>query len=231
MPPPDRNRQVYFVGAGLSSAGGLPNTPSLLDAVLALAKQNRSSVTEDQLLRAFRFFYPDAVHVGFRPGVVDFFSTLRTFLDVGAGFVETGFTDAPDLYRALKISIARALLESTRDLSDARLLKREYLRQIVQPGNIVVTSNWDPLIERSAQVIGVPVRLCGEPADSTLLLLKLHGSIDWCTAGNTKRNLTKADYAWLKEILFVDHPYTFALNNKLRDKEPELLLRTRCMES
>jgi hypothetical protein len=99
VPPPDRNRQVYFVGAGLSSAAGLPNTPSLLDAVLALAKQNRSSVTEDQLLRAFRFFYPDAVHVGFRPGVVDFFSTLRTFLDVGAGFVETGFTDAPDLNR------------------------------------------------------------------------------------------------------------------------------------
>ena len=85
MPPPDRNRQVYFVGADLSSAAGLPNTPSLIDAVLALAKQNRSSVTEDQLLRAFRFFYPDAVHVGFRPGVVDFFSTLRTFLDVGAG--------------------------------------------------------------------------------------------------------------------------------------------------
>ena len=67
MPPPDRNREVYFVGAGLSSAAGLPNTPSLIDAVLALAKQNRSPVTEEQLLRAFKFFYPDAVHVGFRP--------------------------------------------------------------------------------------------------------------------------------------------------------------------
>jgi hypothetical protein len=64
---------------------GSQNTPSLIDAVLALAKQNRSPVTEEQLLRAFMFFYPDAVHVGFRPGVVDFFSTLRTFLDVGAG--------------------------------------------------------------------------------------------------------------------------------------------------
>lgn len=53
MPPPGRNRQVYFVGAGLSSAAGLPNTPSLIDAVLALAKQNRSSATEEQLLRAF----------------------------------------------------------------------------------------------------------------------------------------------------------------------------------
>lgn len=231
MPPPERNRQVYFVGAGLSSAAGLPNTPFLIDAVLALARENRSSVTEEQLLKAFKFFYPDAVHAGFRPGVVDFFSTLRTFLDVGTGFVETGFTDAPDLYRALKVSIARALLESTRDVNETRLINHEYLKQIVQPGNIVITSNWDPLIERAAQVIGVPVRLCGSPADSTLLLLKLHGSIDWCTAGNAKRNLSKADYAWLKEVLFVDHPYTFALNDKLRDKEPELLLRTRCLES
>jgi hypothetical protein len=211
VPPPDRNREVYFVGAGLSSAAGLPNTPSLIDAVLALAKQNRSPVTEEQLLRAFKFFYPDAVHVGFRPGVVDFFSTLRTFLDVGAGFVETGFTDAPDLYRALKISIARALLEGTRDISDARLLSHEYLGRIVQPGNVVITSNWDPLIERVAQVIDVPVRLCGEPTDRSLLLLKLHGSIDWCTAGNTKRRLTKADYAWLKEVMFVEHPYTLRL--------------------
>lgn len=230
MPPPDRSRNVYFVGAGLASAAGLPNTPSLLDAVLVLAKQNRSSVTEDDLTRAFKFFYPDAVHVGFRPNVVDFFTTLRTFLDVGAGFVETGFANAADLYRALKLSIARALVDGLRDLTDARLRDHGYLDQMVQPGNIIITSNWDVLVERTAQLKAVPVRLCGGATDNALLLLKLHGSIDWSTASNTKRKLTKANYAWLKEVLFVDPPYKFSFGSKLRDREPDLLVRTRCLE-
>lgn len=94
-PIPPRDRSVYFVGAGLSSAFGLPNTPSLINATLDFSKSKagkwlREERLSERLHKAFRFFYPDADHQGFQPDVVDFFSTLRTYLDVGAGLVGTG---------------------------------------------------------------------------------------------------------------------------------------------
>jgi hypothetical protein len=150
-PTPARNRDVFFVGAGLSSAAGLPNTPALIESVLAFGADRRWLVNEnlvDRLEGAFRFFYPDAEYVGFRPNVVDFFSALRTFLDVGSGLRGTGFTDAPELYRILKLAIANVLIDELRDVSQERLRNHEYLSEVVQPGNVVISSNWDLLIER-----------------------------------------------------------------------------------
>ena len=99
-PTPKRNQNVYFVGAGLSCALGLPNTPTLIDGVFELSKRHRvwgqSEDLPNRLDKAFQFFYPDGVIDGFRPDVVDFFSSLRTFIDVGAGLPGTGFKDAPD---------------------------------------------------------------------------------------------------------------------------------------
>lgn len=116
-PTPARDRDVYFVGAGLSTAAGLPNTPALLEGVLTFAEQRNWLIRErlaHRLHDAFEFFYPDAEYEGFRPSVVDFFSALRTFLDVGSGLRGTRFTDAPELYRVLKLAIANLLVDKLR---------------------------------------------------------------------------------------------------------------------
>src|SRR5688572_9393381 len=63
-PIPERNRKVYFVGAGLSRALGLPNTAELITSVLKLARRSkRWRDTENlpgRLDAAFKYFYPDA---------------------------------------------------------------------------------------------------------------------------------------------------------------------------
>jgi hypothetical protein len=145
-----RDRNAYFVGAGLSCALRLPNTAGLLDGVLELAEEKKRWGTSEKLparLRsAFEFFYPDAVH-GFRPDVVDFFSALRTYADIGAGFAGA-FKDASDLYRSLKLAIVHLLIERTRAIDDELAHDHSYLQHIVVPGNIVVTPNWDLVIER-----------------------------------------------------------------------------------
>src|SRR4051812_21243948 len=107
-PIPKRDRRVYFVGAGLSSAFRLPNTPSLITEAISFSRSARgawlgSEGFRAKLNKAFAFFYPDADNLGFSPDVVDFFSALRTYLDVGAGLAGTGFRDAPDLYRLLRL--------------------------------------------------------------------------------------------------------------------------------
>jgi hypothetical protein len=158
-PTPAKNRNVYFVGAGLSKALGLPNTAELLTEVLKLAaRSSRWRVTEKLPRRiddAFKYFYPDAANKGYRPDVVDFFSALRTYIDVGAGF-PGGFKDAPELFRALKFALAQLLIDAVRDIDGALRRGHPYLNQIVQPGNVVVTSNWDLVLERYAALHNVP---------------------------------------------------------------------------
>src|SRR6202035_907549 len=101
---------------------------------------------EERLIQAFEYFYPDAVHDGYRPDVVDFFSALRTYLDIGSGLAG-GFSDAPHIFRSLKSAIARMLIEKLRACDGSLRAGHAYLDDIVQPGNVIITSNWDLLIE------------------------------------------------------------------------------------
>jgi hypothetical protein len=218
---------VYFVGAGLSKALGLPNTAELLTGVLDLArKSKRWNETErlpERVDAAFKYFYPDAANKGYRPDVVDFFSVLRTYIDVGAG-MRGGFQDAAELFRSLKFAIAQMLVESIRDIDDKLKLGHAYLDAVVQPGNIVVTSNWDLALERYAALHGVPVRLVGY-GESEFVLLKLHGSIDWCTVGRRSRRYTDTAYASLRERL-APSPYHMKLS-----RAQNTLVRIRALEN
>jgi hypothetical protein len=191
-----------------SRALGLPNTAELLTGVLSLARRSRRwRQTEHLPARidaASKFFYPDAENKGYRPDVVDFFSALRTYIDVGSG-LSGGFRDAPELFRALKFAIAQLLVDGTRDIDAKLQTGHPFLNQIVQPGNVVVTSNWDLVLERYAALNGVPVRLRGYDS-SEFVVLKLHGSVDWCTAGRRSRSYTDSSYAALTEQLFARSP-------------------------
>jgi hypothetical protein len=229
-PIPARDRSVYFVGAGLSVAMGLPNTAMLLDGVLELARRTprwRNEGLEDRLDRAFKYFYPDAIHAGYRPEVVDFFSALRTYLDVGAG-LPGGFAEAPHLYRSLKSAIAHLLIEKLRQANKGLKAGHPYLDEILRPGNFVVTSNWDLLIERYAQLHSVPLRHSGSGSPDEVVLLKLHGSIDWCL-GQHMAPRPVSNYAMLNERLFATRQYRPSLPAK--SKRTNLCVRIRAIES
>lgn len=152
----------------------------------------------ERLDDAFRYFYPDASNRGYRPDVVDFFSALRTYIDVGAG-MRGGFQDAPELFRSLKFAIAQLLVDHIRE-ADTRLQKgHPFLERVVQLGNIVVTSNWDLVLERYAMLHSVPLRLSGFQRTGEFILLKLHGSMDWCAVGRRPRRYGDSQYASLRE--------------------------------
>ncbi len=177
--------------------------------------------------RAFVLFYPDGKNKDFSPDAVDFFSTLKSYIETSSGF-PGGLQDAPELYRKLKFAIARLLLEKLRD-SDRRLKagNHGYLDAMVKPGNIVVTSNWDIAIERYAWHRGVPVRFTGyEPNE--LVVLKFHGSLDWTLCRSLPR--PDADYAMLSERITSGRPYTPALPSS-QTKRKNLLVRMRALEN
>ncbi len=225
-PVPERDRDVYFVGAGLSCALGLPNTPSLLEEILALAGRTQwlqSKELPRRVRDAIRYFYPDGTIPGFRPDVVDFFSALRTYIDVGAGLVG-GFKDAAALFRDLKFAIAHLLVERIRAVDQGLSEGHDYLDQVVRPGNIVTTSNWDLVIERYAHLKNTPLRYSGN-RETELVLLKLHGSIDWCL-GADRAGYPDGDYAALTEQVFSARPY-----RRRVPKAANTIVRVRAMES
>jgi hypothetical protein len=109
---PERDLTCYFLGAGFSSAFGLPNTTVLLTKVHELADKYGLAIGDD-LKAAYKFFYPEE-SASFVPEVVDFFSVVRAYEDVAKGF--PGGFGYPSLLTDLKLSIARLICTEVRDL-------------------------------------------------------------------------------------------------------------------
>lgn len=199
---PRRDRTVYFAGAGLSCAFGLPNTAALLRDIAVAAKSSPRGPSPDDLREAFAALYPDGRKKEFLPETVDFFSVLQAYIDIGApGLAGVRLRDANELRRELKMAIVRLLIGRHREAERAsRLASNAYLDRVVREGSVVITTNWDVMIERYAAEKGVHVRRSGEPGESYLLLLKLHGSIDWTTWGTARHRDDEADFALLREF-------------------------------
>lgn len=201
---PDRKRNVFFLGAGFGKAAGLPNTAELLTAVHDLSEASKhwgvSQKLGDRLETAYVYFYPNHGSK-FRPEVSDFFSVLSTYAVIARGGLPQGFPDRR-LLVDLKFAITKILSDHSRAVGPSLADSHELLDKMVRPGNVIVTSNWDLLIERIAEMRKVPLRLSGTPTDSALALLKLHGSIDWTLRSDCKKAVHRTNYSSIDDLLF-----------------------------
>jgi SIR2-like domain len=216
---PDRQLETYFLGAGFSRSVDLPNTAELLTEVHKLGGHYGLNV-DKQLQAAYKYFYPEEAK-SFVPEVVDFFSVLRANEDVSRGM--PGSFEHPSLLDNLRFAIARLLCERLRDLAipDDGWANVD---QIIKPGNVVITSNWDLFVEHYAKQRGVPLRLGGKPGSGHLTLIKLHGSVDWTAPQERRSGWTDADFAVLRELQNPRRPWTFSIG-------AEDVLRIRALEN
>jgi hypothetical protein len=223
-PIPQRTRSVFFLGAGFSRALGLPNTAELLTEVHKLAKA-RNLLIGGRLRDAYRYFYPEEAAT-FIPDVVDFFSVLRAYEDVsggadGAPRFAGGFKHHT-LLTDVRFLIVRLLCERLRaiEVPDGGWPAVEAM---FQPGNVIVTSNWDLFVEWYASCRNIRLRLGGGPDNSTLTLIKLHGSVDWTEPGFRKTGYPGKDYAVLRELQnpAIPHPIEIKSTDMLRIRAVE----------
>lgn len=191
--PPVRRLRVALLGAGASKAAGLPLTEELLEAILprtGVARWHRvhsPAVWQKRLKAAITVLYPEGDATGFRPSVSDFFTVLEVVAAVHSRRERLPI-DAKTLLDDLRMEIALGLHRSLSALSSVDSPHREWLGSPSGP-NVIVTSNWDTLLESAAEEANRTVHLLW-PRDrngerrrnlrqSDLVLLKLHGSIDW----------------------------------------------------
>ena len=214
-PIPQRTRRVFFLGAGFSRALGLPNTAELLSEVHNLA-ETRKLVIHRQLRDAYAYFYPEESET-FVPEVVDFFSVLRAYEDVSGSADGTtprfrgGFRH-PGLLSDLRLVVVRLLCERLRQLQ-VPPTGWANVETMFAPGNVVITSNWDLFVESYASLRGIRLRLGGWPADNTLTLLKLHGSVDWTEQRFRKAGNQDTDFSVLRELQNSRPSYRFKIRS------------------
>jgi SIR2-like domain len=226
-PPPQRTKSVYFLGAGFSRALGLPNTAELLTEVHKLAAEKGLTGFERRLREAYAYFYPEESPT-FVPDVVDFFSVLRAYEDVsgsrdgGAPRFPGGFRHT-DLLSELRLMVVRLLCGALRQV---QIPKQGWpaVDAMLAPGNVIITSNWDLFVEAYARERKIKLRLGGDLNDSTLTLIKLHGSLDW-TEQRFRASRSRADYAVLRELQNSTPPHTIS------NIEPDDMLRVRAVEN
>jgi SIR2-like domain len=213
---------VLFIGAGASRAASLPLTEELLSRVLGTGRPSWTRVHSEriwraQLLNAFRVLYPLGDSPGFQPRVTDFFTLLEVVASVHGGRVRLPI-EARQLLADLQNEIALGLSHDLNALSYDELPHSRWFSATSSP-RIVITTNWDTVVERSAQKVGKEV-LFSWPRDKNgrrlarlrrdqLLILKLHGSIDWGLATQRTHRYRAAQwYSLLTDPIGVTSHFT-----------------------
>lgn len=158
--------------------------------------QAHGLVIDRHLRDAYRYFYPEE-STTFIPEVVDFFSVLRANEDVSQGM--PGAFEHTPLLSDLRLAIVRILCDRLRSIAIPDGGWR-HVERIVRPGNVIITSNWDLLVEWYAACRGIPLRLGGSLDNDVVTLIKLHGSVDWTARAYWLGTASVREFAVLREL-------------------------------
>lgn len=193
MFPPYR---IFVLGAGFSAPAGLPLGRDLLRLVLDEARRvygARNAIEQD--LTEFRAYKSRCEGVEVRPDEVDL-EEFVGFLDVEHSLRLSGSDTLTQDGNRSQLGIRRligAVLQkrTPSDMAAVPEAYREFVSRL-DPSDTIITFNYDVLLERLLEHAGKPYRLfpsrysnvypthCEvDNSKNDVLILKLHGSVDW----------------------------------------------------
>lgn len=206
---------IYILGAGFSAAAGLPLAPELWREVLKRAPPipgRAEKFTED--LDDYIEFRKRADGVTLKREDVNFEEFLG-FLDIehylGLRGSETWSEDGNETQVIVKTLIGQILTERTPAVSDIPELYLRFAAKL-QPGDRVLTFNYDVLLERALEKFGKPYRLglsryksvhgssatLDDASYKEIVILKMHGSLDWFDRRSHHQAIEEAERNGLK---------------------------------
>ena len=194
--------RVFVLGAGFSADAGFPVARDFFAQWMTWMRDSG-----DKELEALRWRLRMVAHLLVSPRRgwawlrredwhrdVDI-EQLLTVVESTAGMWDVLFDARRELMRSMRYT-TRHYLEYTRRLTGLYLfwlasterVRASYVDRFcasLRPGDVVVTFNWDTLLEASAARSIIRLRYGFDP-DSTdsVNLLKLHGSVDWVETGS-----------------------------------------------
>ncbi|MBI4449180.1 SIR2 family protein [Candidatus Woesearchaeota archaeon] len=114
-------------------------------------------------------------------------------------------------YWPAKTTSALRLLTGCLAAKSADAEKSPLLRQFVEQlrlGDIIITFNWDPLIERALLALDRPFDL-KERRQDRVTILKLHGSLSWVLVPEGVRLADPSDVDWLSDRVCCTKNHTY----------------------
>jgi hypothetical protein len=204
-----RRFRLIILGAGFSRPAGFPLATELWkeirDTAASFSPGLRAHKFSDDL-EDYIAFRRETEGVMLTPETVDFEDFMR-FLDVehylGLRGSDTWSEDGNEGTIVTKFLIGKILARHMIALANIPELYIEFAK-CLEPNDVVITFNYDPLLERALDAVGKPYRLFSsryksvhEPSgivedDSRdeVIVFKVHGSIDWFDRSEFERRIT-----------------------------------------
>jgi hypothetical protein len=200
---------IYILGAGFSQPAGLPLGTELWREVNHRAASLTGRMAQfRQDLEEFIKFKAECDGVQLDPNQVNYEEFLG-YLDIeyhlGLRGSDTWSDDGNEAQVVAKTLIGQVIAERMPSKKAIPQLYLNFVRKL-QPGDTILTFNYDVLLEHALEVAGVPFRLFPDRYTSMspagvgtldwsspeVVVYKLHGSIDWFD----RRSYTKNEADW-----------------------------------
>jgi len=203
---PPKNR-IIILGAGFSRPAGFPLATDLwreIRETAALYSPDLRACKFNEDLDHYIEFRRDTSGNALTPETVDFEDFMR-FLDLqhylGLRGSDTWSEDGNEGTIVAKYLIGRILARHVNALTEIPELYLRFALRL-EPDDVVISFNYDTLLERSLDAVGKPYRLFPTRLESVgdfggvvdnsrqeVVVLKVHGSIDWFDRSRFERRI------------------------------------------
>lgn len=190
----ERHYRLIFLGAGFSRPAGLPLGGELWQEIRSRLRSTSSAAKFDRAVEKYQAYQRECHGSEISRDEIDFEDFLA-FLDVefhlGLRGSDTWSSAGNEVQLMVKWTIGKILTERTPVGDDIPDLYLKFARQL-QPGDHVLTFNYDTLLERALDRAAIPYRLFPHRYEKTgffshtidnsrdeVVVIKLHGSVDW----------------------------------------------------
>lgn len=193
---PSENNSIYILGAGFSKPAGLPVANELWEEVLqrALPMTGRASKfrkSVDKYIEYQRRCFGKSLNIE-SINFEEFCGYLDIEHHLGLLGSETWSEDGNEAQVIIKTLVGQILTEKTPSVGKIPQLYIDFAKQL-KPYDIILTFNYDILLERALEAASVPYRLYPDryeavhrdgsgiidPRCDEVIVLKMHGSVDW----------------------------------------------------
>jgi len=197
---------IYVLGAGFSAFSGLPLGKDIFSLVIEESKKFDLYGILERDIENFLIYYNDNNKEPIDQNEINFEEFL-SYLDI-QDFL--GLEDTSDYSRRtqniIRNLIGRILYLKQKQIKENDFLLYEYFIENIDNTDVIITFNYDTIVERCLEKMNKPFRLfnerfigydyqsLGKVYDKKIrevILLKMHGSIDWFDIGNFYNNLKK----------------------------------------
>lgn len=191
----NKKYRIFVLGAGFSKLAGFPLASELWTEISNRAKHlsGRAVFFNDDLEEYIKYKH-ECEDMDVSKDAIDFEDFMRV-LDIehflGLRGSDTWSVEGNESTVVVKTLIGKILSELTPSTENIPRLYLEFAKKL-QPNDIILTFNYDILLEQTLDAIGMPYRLFPDRYESLtehgaivddskeeVVILKLHGSINW----------------------------------------------------